>query len=280
MNKKTLKELKLKSNQIRIDILNMLYEAGTGHPGGALGLVEVFQVLYNLILKHDFKNPKLKVRDFFLLSNGHVNPVLYATLADQGYFPRKELKTLRKLGSRLQGHPHLGSVPGIENSSGPLGQGISQAVGLASSLKRDKKTNRVYSIVGDGELEEGQCWEAFIYAAKENLDNLCVIVDKNNIQIDGPTNNVLKLDLLHKKFSSFGFFVIEIDGNNLVQVEMALKEAKKVKGKPICIIAKNIPGKGVSYMENNYQWHGKVPNKDEFDLAIKELKKAREELEK
>ncbi len=280
MNKKTLKDLKLKSNEVRQDILIMLNESKTGHPAGSLGLVEIFQILYNIILKHNPKNSKLKTRDFLFLSNGHVNPVLYATLANQKYFKKDELLTLRKLGSRLQGHPHNNSLPGIENSSGPLGQGISQAVGLASSLKRDKKSNRVYSIAGDGELQEGQCWEAFIYAAKEELDNFCLIVDKNNIQIDGETNNIMKQNSLHKKFSSFGFFVIDIDGNNLIQIETALKEAKKVKNKPIVIIAKTIPGKGVDFMENDFQWHGKVPKQEQFEEAIKKLEKEREELEK
>lgn len=279
-------ELKLLSNEIRIDIINMLHIAGSGHSGGALGLADIFTTLYFDILKHDFENPNWEERDFVFLSNGHVCPVLYATLAQANYFEKKELATLRKLGSRLQGHPHFrdsqdksdlkqdsqyDTLPGVENSGGPLGQGISQAVGLAVSLKRDKKKNRVYCFVGDGELEEGQCWEAILYAGKEKLDNLTIILDRNHMQIDGDTKDVLPLEPLNKKFLAFNFATVEFDGNDIKQIKHAFSESSKIKDKPICLIANTVPGKGVSFMENNISWHGKAPNKEEFEQAIVDL---------
>jgi len=218
-------ELKLKANEIRVDIVKMLNLAGTGHTAGPLGMSDIFTVLYFDILKNDPKKPTSEKRDFVFLSNGHICPVLYATLAHKNYFKIDELKQLRKLGSPLQGHPHYGALPGIENSGGPLGQGISQAVGLAVSLKRDKKENNVYCFTGDGELEEGQVWEAFMYASKEKLDNLIVIVDRNHIQIDGSTEDVGGLFNLDKKFTSFGFSVIEFDGNNISQIKHAFNHA-------------------------------------------------------
>ena len=263
--------LKSKANNIRVDIIEMLYRAGSGHPAGALGLVDIFSVLYFDILKHDCKKPNWKMRDFVILSNGHVCPVLYSALAQSGYFPKKELLGLRKIGAKLQGHPHNLSLPGIENSSGPLGQGISQAVGLASSLKRDDEKNIVYCFVGDGEMQEGQVWEAFLFAAKEKLDNLIVIVDRNYIQIDGNTESVSLLDPLSKKMNSFNFATIEFDGNDIVQIQHAFKHAKKIKGKPVCLIANTVSGKGVSFMEKDYTWHGKVPSKEEYEKAISEL---------
>lgn len=266
-----LKDLKLLSNKIRKEIVTMVYEAGSGHPGGALGLADIFTVLYNEVLRHRSNDPNWKDRDFVILSNGHVCPVLYATLAYQGYFPKKELKTLRKLGTRLQGHPHNGCLPGVENSGGPLGQGISQAVGLAASLKRDKKKNRVYCFVGDGELEEGQVWEALLFASKEKLDNFVLIVDRNDMQIDDRTRNVMPLEPLSRKFTAFNFGVINFDGNDIKQVRTAFKEAAKIKDKSMCLIAKTIPGKGVSYMENDFHWHGKIPNKKEFEQAMVDL---------
>jgi len=275
-----LKELQLKANQTRVDIINMVSDAGSGHPAGALGLVDLFTVLYSKILKYNPKRPLWKDRDFVFLSNGHTCAVLYSTLCRNGYYGEKELTTFRKFGSKLQGHPHFGGLKGVENSGGPLGQGISQAVGLASSLRRDNKKNNVYCFVGDGELEEGQCWEAFMYAAKENLGNLIVIVDENNIQIDGPVDDVLNLKLLHKKFTSFGFSVIDIEGNNLSQIEVAFKEAKKIVNKPVVILAKTISGKGVSFMEKDFHWHGKAPNKEEREKALNELKVEREKIEK
>jgi len=276
------KILKLKANQIRTDIIEMITTANSGHPAGALGITDFFTVLYYKILKHNPKNPTIKKRDYVLISNGHIAPVLYATLANNNYFPKSELKNFRKINSTLQGHPHINPKFGIENSSGPLGQGISQSVGLAVSLKRDKKPNKVFCFTGDGELQEGQCWEAFIFAAKENLNNLIIIIDRNNIQIDGNSDRIIKLNSLSKKFSSFGFLVIEIEGNDLKQIEIVLKEAtsnsKNPKNKTIIIIAKTIAGKGISYMENNFNWHGKVPNKKEKELALLELKKEKEEI--
>jgi len=253
----------------------MLEKAKSGHCGGALGMVDILCVLYFEELKHNPKKPNWKERDFFILSNGHTNPVLYATLAEAGYFKKKELLTLRKIGSRLQGHPHYGVLPGVENSGGPLGQGISQAVGLAASLKRERKKNRVYCFVGDGEIEEGECWEALLFANKEQLDNLVVIVDYNHIQIDGDPDEVIHLGSLTKKFSAFNFRTIEFDGNSILQIKKVFSEVKKLKGKPICLIANNIPGKGVSFMENDFHWHGKAPNEVETKMALEELNEER-----
>lgn len=264
-------DLKIIANQLRIDIVEMIYNAKSGHPGGALGLADIFTVLYFKTLKHYPKKPLNPKRDYVILSNGHVCPVLYASLANSGYFKKEELKTLRQISSRLQGHPHIGSVPGIENTSGPLGQGISQAVGLASTIKRDGKKNLVYCIVGDGELAEGQCWEAIMYAAKEKLDNIVLIVDRNYMQIDGNTKKISALDPLNLKFIAFNWAVIEFDGNNLNQIIKALDEAKKFKEKPVCLIANTMPGKGVSYMQGNYHWHGKVPDENQYIQAMQEL---------
>ncbi len=265
------KRLAVKANKIRLEIINMIYEAGSGHIAGSLSLTEIMTFLYFKELKVNPKNPKFVGRDFLFLSNGHVAPLLYAVLAEKGFFKKEELKTLRKIGTRLQGHPHFGSLPGIENTGGPLAQGISQAVGLASSLKRDGKKNRVFCIMGDGELAEGECWEAFLYASKEKLDNLTVIIDNNNIQIDGYVNDITGLENLHKKLSSFGFYVVEFDGNNMEQINSVLSMTKSVKEKPLCLIAKTISGKGVSFMENDFKWHGKVPTKKEKDLTINEI---------
>lgn len=266
-----IKELKLLSNNIRKDIIEMLYLAKSGHTAGSLGLSDLFATLYAENLKFNPKKPTDKNRDFVFLSNGHTCPVLYSTLARFNFFPHQELKTLRKLGSRLQGHPHIGKLPGVENSGGPLGQGISQAVGLAASLKRDKKENHVYCFTGDGELDEGQCWEAFLFAAKEKLDNLTLIVDRNYIQIDGETEDVMPLQSLNKKFLSFNFTVIEFKGNDINQIRAAYKESKKIKGKPVVLIANTTPGSGISFMEGDYNWHGKAPNEKETQLALEEL---------
>ena len=285
------KKLAIIANDIRRDIVEMLYHAGTGHPGGALGMSDIFTILYFDIMKDQSKKPYSKTRDFVILSNGHICPVLYATLSRKGYFKRDELFTLRKLNSRLQGHPHYISpakngkmssnmLPGVENSGGPLGQGFSQAVGLAADLKRDNKKNRVYCFTGDGELNEGQCYEAALFASKESLDNLIVIVDRNKIQIDGATEDVLPLGDLAKKFSSLGFYVIEFNGNNLNQIKSAFKKGMKVKGKPICLLANTTPGKGVSFMEKNFKWHGKVTSVEETEKAMKDLDKISEKLKR
>lgn len=279
-----LKELNLISNSIRQSIIEMLNIAGSGHPGGALGMSEILTTLYFDEMRIDPKKPRWENRDFFILSNGHTCPVLYATLAHRGFFKKSELLSLRKLDSRLQGHPcsDISSqhyTPGVEASSGPLGQGLSQAVGLAASLKRENKKNRVYCSVGDGELEEGQCWEALLFAQKEKLDNLIVIVDYNHIQIDGNPDQVLNLSPINNKFRAFNFLTIELNGNSIPQLKKVFTEIKKIKGKPICLIAKTIPGKGVSFMENDYTWHGKAPNDDETKKALKELEGERRKLE-
>ncbi|MFW6233573.1 MAG: transketolase [Nanoarchaeota archaeon] len=266
-------KLKIIALNIRKDIINMLYLAKSGHTAGSLGLADIFTVLYFDKLNHKPKNPQYSKRDFVILSNGHVCPVLYSVLARSGYFKLDELKKLRKKKSLLQGHPHKNLNIGIENSSGPLGQGISQAVGLAVSLKRDNKKNKVYTIVGDGELQEGQVLESFMFASKEKLDNLIVMIDRNNIQISGSTDDVCSLEPLSKKINSFGFSTINIDGNNISQIQHAIDYALKIKDKPVCIIANTIAGKGVSFIESNYQWHGRVPKGEEKELAIKELNK-------
>jgi transketolase len=266
-----IKDVKLLANNIRCDIIKMLNLAKSGHTAGPLGMADLFAVLYGEVLTFNPKKPHDKKRDFVFLSNGHTCPVLYSTLARFNYFPISELKTLRKLGSRLQGHPHIGTLPGIENSGGPLGQGISQAVGLAASLKRDNKENKVFCFTGDGELDEGQCWEAALFAAKEKLNNLTLIVDRNHIQIDGTTEDVLPLHNLNKKFLSFGFTVIEFDGNNIGQIREAFKQSGKIKNKPVCLIAKTTPGKGVSFMESDFHWHGVAPSNEDTKLALKEL---------
>ncbi len=257
----------------------MLVEAKSGHPAGSLGMADVFCALYFGVLNHDPKNPNWPDRDRLVLSNGHICPVLYASLAEAGYFPKEKLMTLRKLGSPLQGHPHRGTLNGIENSSGPLGQGISQAVGMALVAKREGKSWRVYSPLGDGEMNEGQVWEALLCASKYNLDNLVVIIDRNNIQIDGTSDDVLPLEPLTEKLSSFGWNAIVVDGNNMNALLHAFDLAKSCIGKPSAIIAKTIPGKGVSFMEGKFGWHGKSPSKEEGDAALKELDEARSKME-
>ena len=264
-------ELQQISIRLKELVLKMLNSAGSGHTGGALGMSDVFAVLYGNIANISPKNVTSKKRDYIFLSNGHICPILYATLSYFNFIEESELYTLRTLHSRLQGHPHLSSIPGVENSGGPLGQGISQAVGLAAALKRDGKKNQVFCIVGDGECEEGQVWEALLFAHKEELDNLIIIVDRNHIQIDGTTDDVLKFDNLAQKFTSFGCDTTQIDGNNVEHIQLALEHAKSRKEKPHVILANTIPGKGVSFMENDYKWHGKAPNDEELQLALKEL---------
>lgn len=279
MEKDRVKRLKLKANLIRQDIIRMLVESKSGHPAGSLGMTDVFAALYFDVMKHDPKNPGWPDRDRLVLSNGHICPVLYASLAEAGYFPHDKLLTLRKLGSSLQGHPHFGSLPGIENSSGPLGQGISQAVGMAIVGKREKKSWRVFALLGDGETNEGQVWEAFLLASKYKLDNLVAIIDRNNIQIDGTTDDVLPLEPLADKIKSFGWNVITIDGNDPEAIIEAYASAKEAKGSPTMIVAKTVCGKCVSFMEGKFGWHGKSPTKEEGDKAIKELEDERKKLE-
>ena len=263
----TVKQLELQANQIRQDIIKMLLEAGSGHSAGPLGMADIF--------KHDPRDPSWPDRDRLVLSCGHICPVLYATLAHRGYFPVEELMTLRKFGTRLHGHPHNLELPGIENSSGPLGQGLSQAIGMALSAKLDNKKWRTYAVLSDGEHDEGQTWEAIMFAGKNELHNLTAVIDRNNIQIDGFTEDVMPLEPLADKYRSFNWHVLEIDGHNFEDIIAAFRHAKAVFEKPTVIIAHTIPGKGVDFMENDYHWHGKVPKSDEARLAIKELRTLR-----
>lgn len=267
-----IKELKLKANNIRKSIVEMLYNAGSGHTAGSLGMTDIFTYLYFEGLKHDPQNPKWVDRDRLVLSNGHICPVLYATLAHSGYFKIEDLNTLRKFGSKLQGHPHREFLDILETSSGPLGEGLSQSVGMAIASKMGKGVDKkIYCLVGDGELNEGQNWEALMLAAKEKLNNLILIVDRNYIQIDGSTEIVMPLGDILSKIKSFGWNGEQIDGHNFQEINHAFYNAKNEKNKPYVIVAKTIPSKGVKEWEGNYKWHGKAPNKEELDLALKEL---------
>ncbi len=271
--KHTLKQLELISNTIREDIISMLLAAGSGHSAGPLGLADIFTAFYFEILNHDPKNPNWDQRDILLLSNGHCIPVRYAAMANAGYFEKNELKTLRKLGSRLQGHPERLRLDGLENTSGPLGSGLSQAAGMALVLKRENNNKRrVYVVCGDGELDEGNVWEAAMFVAKNRLNNLTLIIDRNNIQIDGFTEDVMPLEDLKAKWQSFGYHVLEINGNDIEAVIDACAMAKTIEEKPTAIIAHTIPGKGVDFMESDFNWHGKPPNKEEAAKALHELR--------
>ncbi len=273
IHKLTVEALELKANRIREDIITMLEHAGSGHSAGPLGLADIFTALYFDVLKHDPKQPDWDERDILLLSNGHCVPVRYATMAEAGYFERKELMTLRQFGSRLQGHPERLKIPGMETTSGPLGSGLSQACGMALALRMDKSTHRmVYVVMGDGELNEGNVWEAAMLASKYHLNNITAIIDRNNIQIDGPTETVMPLEDLRDKWEAFGWHVIEIDGNNVEAVIDACAMAKAVVEKPVMIIAHTIPGKGVDFMEYDFHWHGAPPNHEEAVKALKELR--------
>lgn len=251
----------------------MLHAAGSGHSAGSLGMADIFTALYFGIMKHDASNPDWVERDRLILSNGHIVPVRYAAMAEAGYLPISELSTLRQLGSRLQGHPERTRLPGLETTSGPLGSGIGQAAGMALSLKMDRKPNRVFCITSDGEHDEGNTWEAVLFAAKYHLNNLTVIIDRNNIQIDGTTDDVMPLGSLSEKYRSFGWNTLEVDGHHFDQIFAAIENAQLETHRPTAIIAKTIPGKGVSFMENKYEWHGKVPNEQEASQAIVELSK-------
>jgi len=274
-----IKKLNLIANTIRQDVVRMLHEAKSGHTAGSIGLADIFTALYFNVLYHDPQKPDWDGRDRFVLSNGHVCPVLYAALANAGYFPKEELMTLRKVGSRLQGHPHRGSLPGIENSSGPLGQGLSQAVGMAIVAKAERKRWRVYCMVSDGEQQEGQMWEAAMLAAKYRLGNLTAIMDRNNIQIDGYTEEVMPLEPLADKYRSFVWNVINVDGHNIKKIIDACNESKAVYERPTMIIAHTIPGKAVSFMEQRFEWHGKPPSKEQADKAIEELESVKQHIE-
>ena len=271
-------ELMKTANEIRKGIVTAVHSAKAGHPGGSLSATEIFTYLYFEEMNVDPKDPKKADRDRFVLSKGHTAPGLYSTLAQQGFFPKEDLVTLRHTGSYLQGHPDMKHIPGIDMSSGSLGQGISAAVGMAIAGKLDNADYRVYTLLGDGEIQEGQVWEASMLAAHRKLDNLVVIVDNNNLQIDGAITEVNSPYPIDKKFEAFNFHVINIDGNDFDQIDVAFKEAKTVKGQPTAIIAKTVKGKGVSFMENQVGWHGKAPNDEEYKIAMEELEKAGEAL--
>lgn len=265
-------ELKKIANEVRIGIIEEVYNAQSGHPGGALSVADILTVLYFNEMNVDEKNPDMPNRDRLVLSKGHASPALYSVLANKGFFSKEELKTFRKIDSNLQGHPDKNKVKGVDMTTGSLGQGLSAANGMALAGKLNKSNYRVYCILGDGELEEGQIWEAAMTSHHYKLDNLCVIVDNNNLQIDGKVEDVMNIYPIVDKFKSFGFETIQIDGHNITQIMEALGQARKTKGKPTVIIAKTIKGKGVSYMENQAGWHGKAPNEDEYKRAINELK--------
>ncbi|HEY1063970.1 MAG TPA: transketolase [Candidatus Saccharimonadales bacterium] len=265
--------LELIANDIREDIISMLEHAGSGHSAGPLGLADIFTALYFDVLKHDPKKPDWDERDILLLSNGHCVPVRYAAMAHAGYFPKKELLTLRQLGSRLQGHPERLKLPGLESTSGPLGSGLSQACGMALGLRMDQQLRRrVYVVMGDGELDEGNVWEAAMLAGKYKLNSITAIIDRNNIQIDGPTESVMPLESLKHKWEAFGWHVLEIDGNDMEAIIDACAMAKAITEKPVVIIAYTIPGKGVDFMENDFHWHGAPPNREQAKKALHQLR--------
>ncbi len=287
-----LKELKLKANEARQLLIGSLDAAcknsGAGHTGGPLGMADIFTTLYFYIMKHDPKNVDWLDRDRLVLSNGHICPIRYVSMSQAGYFPIEELKTLRKIGTRLQGHPHRTALPGVENTSGPLGEGISQAAGMALAGRLDKKDYKVYCLTSDGEHQEGNIWEAVMFAAKLKLNNLIQVIDFNNIQIDGPVEDIMPLEPFRAKYEAFNWHVIDVDGNDIKSFVTAVKEAHTITDKPIIIIAHTIPGKGVSYMEGNYKWHGMPPGlkdvegappKDEqVKVALEDIAKEREKI--
>ena len=273
-------ELQKKANEVRKGIVTSVHSAKAGHPGGSLSAADMFTFLYFEEMNIDPKNPKDPDRDRFVLSKGHTAPGLYSTLANRGYFPVEDLTTLRKLGSYLQGHPCMQETPGVDMSSGSLGQGISAACGMALAAKLDKKSYRVYTLLGDGEIQEGQVWEAAMFAGAKGLTNLTVIVDNNGLQIDGKVEDVCSVYPIKDKFEAFNFDVIEINGHDFDEIRAALKRAKEVTDKPTAIIMHTTKGKGVSFMENNAGWHGKAPNDEEYEIAMSDLNKIGEALEK
>lgn len=273
LTEEKLLQLAEKANEIRQDIIKMLTAAGSGHSAGPLGMADVFTALYFFVLKHDPKNPAWPQRDRLFLSNGHICPVRYAAMAHAGYFPKEELLTLRKLGSRLQGHPERLRLPGVETTSGPLGSGLAQACGYAYGARMDGRKFRVYCLCSDGEHDAGNHWEAVLFAGKNKLSNLTAIVDRNNIQIDGPTEAVMPLEPLAEKYRAFNWHVLEVDGHNLREIVEACHEADAIVEKPVVIIAHTIPGKGVEFMEGDFRWHGVVPSKPEDAVeALRELR--------
>ncbi|MCR4998055.1 MAG: transketolase [Butyrivibrio sp.] len=275
----TNKELQKIANEVRKGIVTAVHAAGAGHPGGSLSAADIYTYLYFEEMNIDPKDPKAADRDRFVLSKGHTAPGLYSVMAQRGYFPVEELKTLRKLGSRLQGHPSMQYLPGLDMSSGSLGQGISVACGMALSAKLDNKDFRTYTLLGDGEIEEGQVWEAAMFAGFRKLDNLVVIVDNNGLQIDGPVDQVCSPYPIDKKFEAFNFHVINVDAHDFDALRAAFKEARETKGQPTAIIAHSIKGKGVSFMENQVSWHGVAPNDEEYAKAMEDLNKIGEALE-
>lgn len=272
-------ELKKHANDVRKGIVTAVHSAKAGHPGGSLSAADMFTFLYFEEMNIDPANPRKEDRDRFVLSKGHTAPGLYSALANRGYFPVEDLTTLRKLGSYLQGHPCV-HIPGVDMSSGSLGQGISAAVGMALGAKLDNRDFRVYTVLGDGELEEGQVWEASMFAGHRKLDNLCVIVDNNNLQIDGPIDQVCSPYPIDRKFEAFNLHVINIDAHDFDQIRAAFKEARETKGMPTCIVMHSLKGKGVSFMENSVDWHGKAPNDEEYAVAMADLDRIAAELEK
>ena len=271
MKIKDVKQLQTYANKVRQGIVEAVYSAKSGHPGGSLSIADIMTVLYFNEMNINENEPKWEDRDRLVLSKGHCSPALYSCLAERGFFNKEELKTFRKLNSNLQGHPDMNKLLGVDMTSGSLGQGLSCANGMAIAGKLDNKNYRVYAILGDGEIEEGQIWEAAMASGKYKLDNLCVIVDKNNLQIDGTTDEVMSSAPLDDKFKSFGFEVITIDGNNILEIMKAFAKARTVKNKSTCIIAETIKGKGISFMEDRVEWHGKAPNEEQYNLAMQEL---------
>ena len=265
------KKLEEMTKKVRLGIIEAVYNNQSGHPGGSLSIADIMTVLYFNEMNIDNENPKWEDRDRLVLSKGHCSPALYSALANRGYFPVEDLKTFRNINSYLQGHPDMKHIPGVDMTTGSLGQGLSAANGMAISAKLDNKNYRVYCILGDGEIEEGQIWEAAMASNKYKLDNLCVIVDNNNLQIDGTIEEVMNSNPIDEKFKSFGFQIIKIDGHDIEEIKKAFEVARNVKGKPTCIIAKTIKGKGVSFMENQVGWHGKAPNKEQYEEAKKEI---------
>lgn len=280
MNSNLKKELSITACKVRMGVIEGTHCAKSGHPGGSLSAADIMTYLYFSEMNIDPNNPEKPDRDRFVLSKGHCAPALYAALAHRGFFPVEELKTLRKIGSRLQGHPDMKKIPGVDMSSGSLGQGISAACGMAKAAKLTGADYRVYAMLGDGEIQEGQVWEAAMFAAHYQLDNLCVLVDNNGLQIDGNIKDVMSPYPIDQKFEAFGFHVINIDGHDFDQIEAAYQEVRTVKGKPTAIVAKTVKGKGVSFMENQASWHGTAPNDEQYETAMKELGEQLAALEK